>query len=208
MLEHTALLELGQHRRRQIEDTLLALINGRTVPQIWLERVGFDRARPRFALIIEPAQLPGPDDCVIPLMRQLEISDKSLLLAQVVPQRLLVLVPVKPSGTPEQRLMTEQSPKRLQRHLPAAIHASIVMAVGQYTESNLRGCYESAFATTTYGRRESPHFKTHCYSDRSNSHFMGELSPRLAAARVAGPLARLAGPPPSSFVCTNPASVF
>jgi carbohydrate diacid regulator len=165
MLEHTALLELGQHRRRQIEGTLLALINGRTVPQVWLERVGFDRAQPRIALIIEPAQLPGPDDFVISLMRQLEISDKSLLLAQIAPQRLLVLVPVKPPGTSEQRSMTEQSLKRLQRHLPAAIHASMVIAVGQYTESNLRGCYESALATMTYGRRESPHFKTHCYSD-------------------------------------------
>jgi carbohydrate diacid regulator len=202
MLEHTALLELGQHRRRQIEDTLLALINGRTVPQVWLERVGFDRAQPRIALIIEPAQLPGPDDFVISLMRQLEISDKSLLLAQIAPQRLLVLVPVKPPGTSEQPL------KRLQRHLPAAIHASMVIAVGQYTESNLRGCYESALATMTYGRRESPHFKTHCYSDSPIAILWESFHPGWQQHELLRPLHALQAHPPSPFVCTNPASIF
>ncbi|PFG09738.1 MULTISPECIES: sugar diacid recognition domain-containing protein [unclassified Marinobacter] len=199
MLEHTALLELGQHRRRQIEDTLLALINGRTVPQVWLERVGFDQAQPRLALIIEPVQLPGPDDFVISLTRQLEFSDKNLLLAQVAPQRLLVVVPVKAPGASEQRSITEQALTRLQRHLPSATHMSIVVAVGQHMEGNLQGCYESALATMTHGRRESPQNTVHCYSNNPVTILWESLNPGWQQHELLRPLQALHAHPRHSL---------
>ena len=188
MLEHTALLELGQHRRRQIEDTLLALINGSIVPQTWLDRVGIDQAQPRLVLIIEPAPLPGPGDFVISLMRQLELSDKSLLLAQVAPQRLLVLIPIKPSGSSAQRSMPEQSLTRLQRSLSAVTYKSIVIAVGQYIENNLQACYESALATMTHGRRESPHKKIHFYSENPVTVLWESLHPGWQQHELLRPL--------------------
>ncbi|SOB78172.1 carbohydrate diacid regulator [Marinobacter sp. LV10R510-11A] len=191
MLEQTALLELGQHRRRQIEDTLLALIIGRTVPEIWLDRIGFDLAQSRLALIIEPAQLPGPDDFVISLMRQLELSDKSLLLAQVAPQRLLVLAPVKPSGTGGLRSITEQALSRLQRGLPAATYMAVVLAAGQFVEGNLQGCYESALATMVNGRRESPQKRIHYYSDDPVTILWESLHPGWQQQELLRPLQAL-----------------
>lgn len=195
MLEQTALLELGQHRRRQTEDTLLALINGRAVPQSWLDRIGFDLAQPRLALIIEPAQLPGPDDFVILLMRQLELSDKSLLLAQVAPQRLLVLAPIKPASTTALRSMTEQGLSLLQSSLSANVHMSVVIAAGQYIEGSLQGCYESALATMASGRRESPHSSVHCYSDDPVTILWESLRPSWQQQELLRPLQTLRAHP-------------
>lgn len=191
MLEQTALLEIGQHRRRQIEDTLLALINGRTVPQSWLDRIDVDLVQPRLALIIEPAQLPGADDFVISLMRQLELSDKSLLLAQVAPQRLLVLAPVKPSGATGGRSIAEQALLRLQRCLSATTYMSVVFAAGQYIEGSLQGCYESALATMTNGRRESPQSRLHYYSDDPVTILWESLHPGWQQQELLRPLQAL-----------------
>ncbi|MGO1500136.1 MAG: sugar diacid recognition domain-containing protein [Marinobacter sp.] len=195
MLEQTALLELGQHRRRQIEDTLLALINGRNVPQSWLDRIDVDLAQPHLALVIEPAQLPGPDDFVILLMRQLEFSDKDLLLAQVAPQRLLVLAPVKLPGSGALRSMTEQALSHLQASLATTAHMDVVIAAGQYIESNLQGCYESALATMAHGRRESPQKNVHCYSDDPVIVLWESLHPNWQQQELQHPLQTLRAHP-------------
>jgi len=195
MLEQTALLELGQHRRRQIEDTLLALINGRNVPQSWLDRIDVDLVQPRLALIIEPLQLPGSDDFVILLMRQLELSDKSLLLAQVAPQRLLVLAPVKSPGTAALRSMAEQALSLLQSSLSATTRMAVVIAAGQYIEGSLQGCYESALATMAHRRRESPQNNVHCYSDDPVTILWESLLPGWQQQELLRPLQTLRAHP-------------
>ncbi|MGO1462474.1 MAG: sugar diacid recognition domain-containing protein [Marinobacter sp.] len=195
MLEQTALLELGQHRRRQIEDTLLALINGRTVPQSWLDRIDFDPSQPRLALIVEPAQLPGADDFVISLMRQIELRDKSLLLAQVAPQRLLVLAPVKTTAATAPHLMTEHALSLLQSSLCAATRMAVVISAGQYIEGSLQGCYESALATMAHGRRESPQNNIHCYSDDPVAILWESLHPGWQQQELLRPLQTLQAHP-------------
>lgn len=195
MLEQTALLELGQHRRRQIEDTLLALIHGRTLPESWLDRIDFDLAQPRLALIVEPAQLPGPEDFVISLMRQLELGDKSLLLAQVAPQRLLVLAPVKPSGSATLSSMAEQALSLLQSRLSAITHMAFVIAAGQYIEGSLKGCYESSVATMAHGRREAPQSNVHYYSDDPVAILWESLHPGWQQQELLHPLQALQAHP-------------
>ncbi|OEY66989.1 sugar diacid recognition domain-containing protein [Marinobacter sp. X15-166B] len=191
MLEQSALLELGQQRRRQVEETLLALISGRAVPQVWLDQLRLDMDQPRVALIVEPARPPGSADFVITLMRLLEHSDRGLLLAQTAPQRLLVLVPVRLPGTSDPGSVTAQALARIQRLLPATTLPTLAIAAGQYVAGNLRAGYESACATMTTGRHNAPHQRVYRYSDHPVATLWQSLQPGWQQQALQEPLLAL-----------------
>lgn len=154
MLEQVALLEAGQHRRRQIEETVLAACEGKPVPDVWFEQLGIDLHRQRAALLLEVTTQEAVEQVLAPLLSSIEQRQKTALAVHLSPRQLLLF------------LETDQEqpcPDRFRRLLSLPSRDDIILAVGQAFTRNFQMGYQSAKATLEVGRRKDPAQKSFRY---------------------------------------------
>lgn len=156
MLEQAALLEAGQHRRRQIEETLLAACEGKPVPSVWFEQLGIDVARNRVAVILEAETQPVADTVLLPLLQTLEYRQKAVLAVHTSPNQLLIFLESEPGRT---------SPDELRVMLNLSPRSDITVAVGQVFSRDFRAGFQSAKGTLEVGKRRHSAGRQFHYED-------------------------------------------
>ncbi|OZB12426.1 MAG: hypothetical protein B7X58_11550 [Marinobacter sp. 34-60-7] len=139
ILEQSVLLEVSRHRRRQVENTLLAMLDGEAVPQSWLDQLGIDLSKPRIAVVLEAVILPNADD----LARQWERTAQEILVLAPKPGTLALFLL---ETDPDKALGTAFSLLGLDHHAP------ISAAAGAWFREDLKACYDSARATLAAGQ--------------------------------------------------------
>lgn len=162
MLEQAALLEAGQHRRRQIEETLLAACEGKTVPAVWFEQLGIDVQRRRIAVIVEATTQLAVDQVLVPLLPSIEQRHKTALPVRLSPRQLLVFLDFENRLEVEYR---QNSAVELRRLLILPDREDIRLAVGQPFSGRFHVGYQSARATLEVGRRKAPAKRTLYYDE-------------------------------------------
>ncbi|MDP4548641.1 MAG: sugar diacid recognition domain-containing protein [Marinobacter sp.] len=148
ILEQASLIEVSRQRRQQIENTLLALLNGEPVSQHWLEQLSIDLSKPRIAVVFETSQpdLPWLSD-ITSLARALERIEPEALVMQT-PDRKIVFFFIEKS--PQDAMNTALA--RLPQNLGDATSA----ATGAVFSNNLQACYESAEAALQAAKQRFP----------------------------------------------------
>ncbi|WP_165855823.1 CdaR family transcriptional regulator [Marinobacter sp. JSM 1782161] len=156
MLEQAALLAAGQHRRRQIEETLLAACEGKPVPAVWFEQLGIDMSRQRVALLVEATSQKSVDQVLAPLLPAVEQRHKTALAMHLSPRQLLLF------------LETEQpqpGPEEVRRLLNLPLRDDVILAVGATFSTHFQMGYQSARMTLEVGRRQAPDKRDLHYAD-------------------------------------------
>ncbi|RMJ05720.1 Carbohydrate diacid regulator [Marinobacter litoralis] len=138
ILEQASLMEVSRQRRHQIENTLLALLNGEPVSEHWLKQLSIDLSKPRIAVVIEAnlPHLPWLTDTA-PLARDLERVEPDALVIQTPDQKIVFFFVEK---SPQDALSAALV------RLPDSLNASVSAATGAAFSNNLKACYESAQA--------------------------------------------------------------
>lgn len=147
MLEQAALLEAGQHRRRQIEDVLLAACEGKTVPEIWFEQLGIEADCPRIGLILEATTQVAVEQVLVPLAPYLEQHHRAALAVRLSPRQLLIFAETGPGQSEFKNLLAT---------LAARGKDDVILATGKSFTRNFVAGYQSATATLEVGRRRKP----------------------------------------------------
>jgi len=147
MLEQAALLEAGQHRRRQIEDVLLAACEGKTVPEIWFEQLGIEADCPRIGVILEATTQVAVEQVLVPLTPFLEQHHRAALAVRLSPRQLLIFAETGPSRSEFNNLLAT---------LAARGKDDVILAAGKSFTRNFVAGYQSATATLEVGRRRNP----------------------------------------------------
>jgi len=147
MLEQAALLEAGQHRRRQIEDVLLAACEGKTVPEIWFEQLGIEADCPRIGVILEATTQVAVEQVLVPLTPYLEQHHRAALAIRLSPRQLLIFAETGPSRSEFNNLLAT---------LAARGKDDVILAAGKSFTRNFVAGYQSATATLEVGRRRNP----------------------------------------------------
>lgn len=147
MLEQAALLEAGQHRRRQVEDVLLAACEGKTVPEIWFEQLGIDADCPRIGLILEATTQVAVEQVLVPLAPYLEQHHRAALAVRLSPRQLLIFAETGPGQSEFKNLLAT---------LAARGKDDVILATGKSFTRNFVAGYQSATATLEVGRRRNP----------------------------------------------------
>ncbi|MEC7816247.1 MAG: sugar diacid recognition domain-containing protein [Pseudomonadota bacterium] len=181
ILEQSALLEVSRHRRRQIENTLLALLDGETVPQSWLDQLGVDLSKPRIAVVLQsdetpvsatsapsnqPFTLPEADD----LARQWERSAPDVLVLSPKPGTLALFLPETDAD----------------KALSAALGllgldelAPVSAAAGAPFRGDLKACFDSAGAALAAGQSQRNLSRgRHTYQQRPLATLWRSLNPQ------------------------------
>ena len=147
MLEQAALLEAGQHRRRQIEDVLLAACEGKTVPEIWFEQLGIEADCPRIGVILEATTQVAVEQVLVPLAPYLEQHHRAALAVRLSPRQLLIFAETGPGQSEFKNLLAT---------LAARGKDDVILATGKSFTRNFVAGYQSATATLEVGRRRKP----------------------------------------------------
>ncbi|MBJ6138507.1 CdaR family transcriptional regulator [Marinobacter litoralis] len=148
ILEQASLIEVSRQRRHQIENTLLALLNGEAVSEHWLEQLSIDLSKPRIAVVLEPGQphLPWLTD-IVTLARDLERTDPEALVVQTPDQKIAFFF--------TDRLPQDAMNAAIAR-LPQNLETATSAATGAIFTNNLQACYESAEAALQAAKQRSP----------------------------------------------------
>lgn len=148
ILEQAALLEVTHHRRHQIENTLLALIDGKPVPESWLRQLGLDLESPRIAVIVEVEHRPSQAATSLPIPRSepQQLSADTLFVQNHQGQTVFFFT--DHSG--------EEATNAALACFPKSSQASLVTATGASFSNNLQACYQSASAALRIGKQRRP----------------------------------------------------
>lgn len=147
ILEQASLIEVSRQRRHQIENTLLALLNGDPVSEHWLKQLSMDLSKPRIAAVLEASEPHQPwlTD-ITPLARDLERIEPEALVIQIPDQKIVFFFVEK---SPQDALSAALA------RLPDNLNASVSAATGAAFSNNLKACYESATATLEAAKQRS-----------------------------------------------------
>ncbi|WP_328187200.1 sugar diacid recognition domain-containing protein [Marinobacter sp. OP 3.4] len=168
MLEQVALLEAGQHRRRHIEETLLAACSGKPVPAVWFEQQGLRADSLRVGVIVEARGERAVDEVLAPLVSFLERKGKPVLAVRQSASRLLVFLEAE-SDRPDS--------DRIRRLLNLTTRDDVALAVGQTFTTDFELGYQSVQATREVGLRKAPQALDLCYPDLRMAALWHSLSP-------------------------------
>ncbi|WP_188093551.1 sugar diacid recognition domain-containing protein [Marinobacter salinexigens] len=182
MLEQAALLEAGQHRRRQVEETLLALCEGKPVPSVWFEQLGIDVARNRVAVVLEAATQSAADRVLLPLLQALEYRQKAVLAVHPSPCQLLIFLEAESGRT---------SPDELRQVLNLTPNSDITIAVGQVFSRDFRAGFQSANATLEVGKRKVPEGREFHYDNLRVPALWQSLQPDWQKLELQAPVNKL-----------------
>ncbi|MCK0106838.1 sugar diacid recognition domain-containing protein [Marinobacter sp. S0848L] len=148
ILEQASFIEISRQRRHQIENTVLALLNGEAVSDHWLKQLSIDLSKPRIAVVLEASQphLPWLTD-ITSLARDMERVEPEALVVQTPDQNVICFFIEKSP--------TDAMTAALAR-LPQKIAASVSAATGAVFSHNLKACYESAEAVLQAAKQRYP----------------------------------------------------
>lgn len=181
MLEQVALLDASQHRRRHIEETLMAACAGKPVPAVWFEQQGLRADSLRVGVIIESRGEQAVAEVLNPMISLLEQAGKPALAVRQSASRLLLFLNVD-----TERPDTD----RIRRMLNLTARNDVALVVGQTFTTDFELGYQSVRATCDVGRDKTPQAINLRYSDLRISALWHSLSPgwqqqELAALVVA-----------------------
>ena len=148
ILEQASFIEISRQRRHQIENTLLALLNGEAVSDHWLRQLSIDLSKPRIAVVLEASQpqLPWLTD-ITSLARDMERVEPDALVVQTPDQKIICFFIEK---SPNDAINVARA------RLPEKIAVSASAATGAVFSHNLKACYESALAVLQAAKQRYP----------------------------------------------------
>lgn len=182
MLEQAALIEAGQHRRRQVEDTLMAACEGKPVPAQWFEQLGIDARRHRVAMILEATTREAVDQVLVPLVPLIEQRQKAVIAVRLSPFQLLLF---------QETGQTPPGPEEVRRLLNLPPRDDLFLAIGQVFSGHFQMGYQSAKATLTVGRRKAPTRQILYYGDFRVAALWHSLSPAWQQDEMEAPVTSL-----------------
>lgn len=168
MLEQVALVEASQHRRRHIEETLMAACAGKPVPAVWFEQQGLRADTLRVGVIAEARTQRAVEEVLTPLVSLLEQSGRPALAARQSDTRVLVFLEVE-TASPDVH--------RIRRTLSVTGRDDVALAVGQTFTTDFQLGFQSVQATRDVGMRRLPNARDLAYTDLRLPVLWHSLSP-------------------------------